>query len=258
MILSHALGEDKTAMKPYWIFAALIILISGCVQYDEELWINRDGSGRAKIRLVHRSQYDNPEEIIKKAALPGIHLQKYDIQRVGKDIVYTVYFKFSNVEAFNNVNDRLGNADFWGKITLNKDKGRTIIFKRRISLGSQEGEDEFEDLFRSQSEANPVWNYKLHVPWKIVRANALKDNIDYRKNTISWQYDTTYMWNKTQYMTVEMRKGFPWFVMVLGALGLVVILISVVWLFKIARRSHLLDWIIEREDDKEADTADSK
>lgn len=237
-------------MKRCMLYALLVLMISGCVQYDEELWINRDGSGRAKLRLIHRSQYDNPEEILKQASMPGIHLQKYDIERIGTDVVYTVYFKFSNVEAFNNVNDRLGAADFWGKITLNKANDRTIVFKRRISLGSLEGEDEFEDIFRTQVQKSPVWSYKLHVPWKIISANALSENINHKTKTISWQYDTGYMWNKTQYMTVEMRKGFPWLVFILAFIGLITVAISVFWLFRIARRSHLLDWILEREDEQ--------
>ncbi|MDZ4121176.1 MAG: hypothetical protein U1C33_02050, partial [Candidatus Cloacimonadaceae bacterium] len=230
-------------MRRLLLYALLLLVIGGCVHYDEELWINRDGSGRAKIRLVHRSQYDNPEEILNKANLPEIHLQKYDIERIGRNVVYTVHFKFANVEAFNNINDRLGAADFWGKITLNKGNDRTILFKRRISLGSLEGEDDLEFLFREQMEKSPVWSYKLHVPWKIVSANALSENIDHKSKSITWQYDTGYMWNKTQYMTVEMRKELPWFVFVLGFLAIILIIISIIWLFKIARRSHLLDWI---------------
>jgi len=241
--------QDLVQMKRLNLCALLLLLLVGCVQYDEELWLNRDGSGRAKIRLIHRSPYDNPDEIIKKASLPGITLQKYDIQRRGDDVIYTVYFRFANVEAFNNVNDRLGNADFWGKITLNKGNDRTIIFKRRISLGSLEGEDDFESLFRTKQAHSPVWNYRVHVPWKIIKANALPDNIDHNSKTISWSYDTGLMWNKTQYMTIEMRKGLPWLVFVLGFLGLVVIGISCYWLFKIARRSHLLDWILHDNED---------
>ncbi len=239
-------------MKRCIFYALLLLMISGCVHYDEELWINRDGSGRAKLRLVHRSQYDNPEEILKQASMPGIHLQKYDIERIGPDVIYTVYFKFSNVEAFNNVNDRLGSADFWGKITLNKGNDRTIVFKRRISLGSLEGEDEIEDIFRTQISKSPVWSYKLHVPWKIISANALAENIDRKTRTISWQYDTGYMWNKTQYMTVEMQKDLPWLVYILGVLGIVIVAISIFWLVRIARRSHLLDWILESKEEDQS------
>lgn len=239
-------------MKRCIIFAVLLLVLSGCVHYDEELWINRDGSGRAKLRLVHRSIYDNPEEILAKGSMPGINLQKYEIERSGKDVVYIVHFKFSNIEAFNNVNDRLGSADFWGKITLNKGNDRTIVFKRRIALGSLEGEDEFENIFRSQQEQNPVWRYKLHVPWKIISANALPENIDYKGKTISWSYDTAFMWNKTQYMTVEMRKAFAWLPLILGLLALATIVISVIWLVRIARRSHLLDWLLHDKENQDS------
>ncbi|PKN78166.1 MAG: hypothetical protein CVU48_09140 [Candidatus Cloacimonetes bacterium HGW-Cloacimonetes-1] len=230
-------------MKRIALYILILVSLVGCVQYDEELWINRDGSGKARVRIVHRSQYDNPEEILQKSSMPGIHLINYDIKRKGGDVYYTIYFKFSNIEAFNNINDKLGNADFWGKITLNKGRGRNITFKRRISLGSLEGDDDFEDLLRTQYTKHPTWKYKLHVPWKIISANALSENVDEKSRIISWSYDTGFMWNKTQYMTVEMRKSFPWFVLALGFVGLILMTIMVVWLVKIAKRSHLLDWL---------------
>ena len=62
-------------MKRLVILLLTLLLLAGCVQYDEELWINRNGSGHATIRVVHRSPYENPEEIMRKAALPGINLQ---------------------------------------------------------------------------------------------------------------------------------------------------------------------------------------
>ena len=65
-------------MKRLIMLLLALLVLAGCVQYDEELWINRNGSGRAVIRIVHRSPYENPEEIMRKAALPGINLQSYD------------------------------------------------------------------------------------------------------------------------------------------------------------------------------------
>ena len=118
-------------MKRLVILLLALLLLAGCVQYDEELWINRNGSGHATIRVVHRSPYENPEEIMRKAALPGINLQSYDIHRKGPDVIYTIHFKFKSIDAFNNINDQLGAADFWGKITLNKEM-EALYFSRMV------------------------------------------------------------------------------------------------------------------------------
>lgn len=228
-------------MKRLALLLMTLFVLAGCVQYDEELWLNHDGSGRAKLRLVHRSPYENPEEIMRKASLPGISLQTYDIQRKGADAIYTIEFKFKSVEAFNNVNDQLGAADFWGKITLNKEPGRRITFKRRIALGSQEADDDFENIFSSMQTESMVWNYKLHVPWKIISSNALPENVDAKNRTISWSFDTRKMWNKNEMMTVELEKGFPWMLIVIGFIVLVLGGFLVHWLFRFAKKSHLIE-----------------
>jgi hypothetical protein len=221
------------------ILAALALF--GCVHYEEELWLHRDGSGKAKLRLINRSPYENTEEILRKGNLPGISLQSYKIQRQGQNVIYDISFKFKNIEAFNNVNDQLGAADFWGKITLNKEPGRRITFKRRISLGSQEEEDDLESYFSKIQGEHPVWTYKLHAPWKIITTNALPEEVDVSGKTISWRYDTAKMWNSHEYMTAEFQKELPWFVFVIGLISLVLIGFVIFWLYRIRHRSHLLE-----------------
>ncbi|MDP3114327.1 MAG: hypothetical protein Q8M98_06060 [Candidatus Cloacimonadaceae bacterium] len=241
-----------------WLILTLLAL-AGCVQYDEELWLNQDGSGKAKIRLVHRSTYENPEEIMRKAALPGINLIDSIISRVGPNVIYTVTFKFANIEAFNNVNDQLSNADFWGKITLNREPGGKVNFKRRIALGSQEEEDDFETLFSQMQTEHPVWNYKLHLPWKIVSSNAAEDKIDRGKRVISWSYDTAQMWNKHEYMIVEMEKGYPWTIIIIVMSVLIFLGFFAFWMIRIARRSHLLERLIHHQESvKPTETSSEK
>lgn len=239
-------------MKRLALLLITLSLLAGCVHYDEELWLNRDGSGRAKLRVIHRSPYENPEEIMRKAALPGISLQSYNIQRRGADAIYSMEFKFKSVEAFNNVNDQLGAADFWGKITLNKESGRRISFKRRISLGSQESDDDFENIFSRLQTDNPVWKYKLHVPWKIISSNALPENVDINNRTISWSFDTRAMWNKNEMMTVELEKGFPWMLIVIGFIVLVLSIFIVHWLFRFAKKSHLIERLTHHQEGEAA------
>ena len=226
-------------MKRLVILLLTLLFLAGCVQYDEELWINRNGSGQAIIRVVHRSPYENPEEIMRKAALPGINLQSYDIQRKGPDVIYTINFKFKSIEAFNNVNDQLGAADFWGKITLNKEPGRRITFKRRIALGSQEQEEEgIEDILGLLQPENPVWTYKVHLPWKIISTNALPENVDRENGTVTWSFDTRKMWHKQELMTVELQKDFPWFLLVIGAVIVVLLIFLIHWMFRFPKKSH--------------------
>lgn len=245
-------------MKRLTLMLIVLLALTACVEYDEELWLNPDGSGKARIRLVHRSNYVNTEEIMNKAELPGIHLVDSQVSRVGENVVYSVTFKFDSLEAFNNINDQISSADFWGKITLNQEPGGNLIFKRRISLGSQEeefdGDDILEGIYSQQQTKHPVWSYKIHLPWKILATNALAENTDLGKKTISWSYDTLQMWNRYEVMSVEMKKGRPWFVYVLGILVALLLAAFVYWLIRISKRSHLKDSIKHRQEQEEAGT----
>ena len=236
-------------MKRLVILLLALLLLAGCVQYDEELWINRNGSGQAIIRVVHRSPYENPEEIMRKAALPGINLQSYDIHRKGPDVIYTIHFKFKSIDAFNNINDQLGAADFWGKITLNKEPGRRITFKRRIALGTQEQEEEkdINDILSMLQPENPVWTYKVHLPWKIISTNALPENVDRENGTVSWSFDTRKMWHQQELMTVELQKEFPWFLVVIGIVIVVLLIFLIHWMFRFPKKSHWRERIKQSE-----------
>ncbi|MBW6513773.1 MAG: hypothetical protein K0B87_03330 [Candidatus Syntrophosphaera sp.] len=241
-------------MKRLLLLLTALLLLAGCVEYDEELWLNPDGSGRAKLRLVHRSNYANTQEIMRKAELPGIHLQDSQVSQSGPFVVYKVSYKFDDIESFNNINDQLSEADFWGTVTLNKTPEGNIVFKRRISLGSQETDDIddiLESIYTREQTHHPVWTYKLHVPWKIISANTLDENIDHRQRTVSWEYDTGKMWNKYEMMTVEMKKGVSWLVLVLAGLVVLLFIFFVIWLVRISRRSHLKDAIRHQQEQEQ-------
>lgn len=248
-------------MKKLLPLLLMLILLAGCVEYDEELWLNPDGSGKAKLRLIHRSNYANTQEIMRKAELPGIHLQDSQVSRTGPYVVYSVSFKFDDIESFNNVNDQLSAADFWGSITLNKMPDGNIVFKRRISLGSQEQEEDvlgdiLEGIYSQQQTQHPVWTYKLHVPWKILTANTAADYIDQKGKTVLWKYDTLQMWNKYELMVVEMKRGVSWLVYLLGSGVAILLGFFVWWLIRIRRKSHLLDWLTHKKASEAAPNSD--
>ncbi|MEN6445255.1 MAG: hypothetical protein ABFC98_04325 [Candidatus Cloacimonas sp.] len=247
-------------MKRLGLLLLTLLLLAGCVQYDEELWINHNGSGRAVLRVIHRSPYENPEEIMRKATLPGINLQSYSIHRKGPDVIYTIRFKFKSIDAFNNVNDQLGAADFWGKITLNKEPGRRITFKRRIALGNQEPEevDGIEDILGRLQPDNPIWTYKVHLPWKIISTNALSENVDYENRTVTWRFDTRKMWHKQELMTVELRKNFPWLLIVIGAIVLVLAFFLIHWMLHFPKKSHWLERLKHSENAEKSNAEDTE
>lgn len=286
--------RNKISMKrslPLLVLTALLLLLSGCVEYDEELWLNSNGSGRARMRLVHQSYYANTQEIMNKLDKPGIHLENITRKQSGPKMIYEVELKFDSIEAFNSVNDQLWSADFWGNITIAKNAKGNIEFKRLISLGSQNaapegtgfpgepgeydaaGEDSsmfdsddnlvydedyinslpddndiLQGIYMQQQTEHPMWTYKLHLPWKIIHAGDNSQSIDHANRVVTWKFDTLNMWNKKELMTVEMKKGLNWMLYALIGLVGTLVLVFVIWMIRINRRSYLQDAIKHQQE----------
>lgn len=212
------------------LIGLLLLFLTGCIDYSEELWLKKDGSGRVEAVIGVLTAYENPEEINRYMNQPGINLISKSVYRKKNFTYYKLDFTFNSLEAFNNLSDQISNADFFGRINLVKEKDGTITLKRRIALGSLSGEeDEIEQLIFTQAMEKLKWSYKLHLPWQIVKANAAPINIDYATNTVSWEYKTSFLWNKSQTMVVKMKQTYPFIPIVLVALAVVVIVLSLLW-----------------------------
>lgn len=217
-------------MKRLILFGLLLVLIAGCVDYEEELWLNKDGSGRVKMVIGALTTYENLEELNRYIDQPGISLIKKSVYRKKNYTYYNLDFKFNSLESFNNLNDQISNADFFGRISLTKEKDGSITMRRRIALGTLSSEgDEIEQIFSKLSHNNLTWKYKMHLPWKIVKSNAAPANIDLKSNMVSWEYQTSYLWNKPQTMTVNLKPTFPILPILLIGFALVIVVISLIW-----------------------------
>jgi hypothetical protein len=216
-------------MRRLMLLGLLLLFLAGCVDYTEEMWLNRNGSGRVKMLIGVLTSYENKQEINRYLDQPGISLISKSVYRKDKYTYYRLDFRFSSLDAFNNLNEQVSNADFIGRITLKKAADGTITFNRRIALGSTSDQDEIEQLILKQPFGNLKWSYKIHLPWHILKANAEAANIDLKKNTVKWEYLASYLWGKSQNMTVSLQPSLPVKTLLLLALALIVILINFFW-----------------------------
>ncbi|MCB5246139.1 MAG: hypothetical protein LHW61_05820 [Candidatus Cloacimonetes bacterium] len=249
----------KKKMLPFLII--MLFLLAGCVEYNEEMWLNPDGSGKVSLRLVHRSNYANTQEIMRKADLPGIHLISSQVQKNGPFMIYRITFKFDNIESFNSVSEEPTPVDFLGQVSINKNAEGHILYKRRIALGGYhipesdvendsidinliaDPDDILANIYKKQQKDYPKWTYTLHAPWEIISASTTADKIDHKNKTVTWEFDTEQMWNKSELMVVEMKKGISWIVWVIIALAVLLLGFFIYWLVKIRHRSHLQEAI---------------
>jgi uncharacterized membrane protein len=62
--------------------------------------------------------------------------------------------------------------------------------------------------------------------------------VDRENGTVTWSFDTRKMWHKQELMTVELQKDFPWFLLVIGAVIVVLLIFLIHWMFRFPKKSH--------------------
>lgn len=218
-------------MKKMLLLFPVFLLLLGCIQYEEEMWLNHDGSGHVKMQITVSSNYQNIESISKYANIEGVHLLNFKTYRNSGNTYYDVEMKFDNLRSFNTLNDQDALAHFIGKSELIKGKRGLVTYKRVISLGSTEinDEDQIADLFQAIFTVNRNWSYILHLPYSVVTANTAPASIDYKNNTVKWNYEIAYLWNKDQTMEVTMDRKIPFMLYYIGLPALVLLVLLILW-----------------------------
>ncbi len=222
-------------MKRLALLGLLLLVMAGCIDYTEELWLNKDGSGRAAVNVRVKTNYPNPQELNSYQDIDGIELIRKEISRDEKNkyTYYKIEFRFKSLEAFNKINTQITNADFSGRINLIRMNDGSLSLQRTISLGSLPSEgDEIEQLIRQQPQTDSRWTYILHLPdYKIIKANADPANIDALNGTVRWEYQTAFLWNKSQTMTVQLKPRTKLLPLLILAVALL-LLVILIWLLR--------------------------
>jgi hypothetical protein len=200
----------------------LLSLVAGCLTYNEEVWLNRDGSGKMSMEIglseallsmaPNKSELPFSEEKIEKdfSNKKGIRLTEHKIySRAGNKYVIT-YFQFDSIESLKNLfaDNKDHKSEFFDNFRIDNDKDGNVRFSRTIDLTEEkEGkeENEFGKGMASTIFSNYIWKYKIHFPYKIINANTSPENIDYKNNTVTWEFSMASFFNEPQIMTATLK-----------------------------------------------------
>jgi len=166
--------------------AAVLVLAGGCFDFDQELFVNEDGSGRSVLRYAALESFVassamarfmqpgtkdmlmNKQAIVDHfATLDGVRLSKVDLWAEGETRYVRAHIDFEDVNALST----RGVAYSWRvegehkvfKITLDRDYGRGAKGKLQEQLAAGLMKNGFR--------------FKVHLPRKIVESNA--KNVDW-------------------------------------------------------------------------------
>ena len=218
------------------VFIIVALFVTGCINYNEEAWLNSNGSGKIKMEISINSALMNmgsdedtslpySEDEIKKQFTDNKNLKLNTIKTFSKDDseVIQIEFEFNSIkdlEALKNTSAESTIPGFLGQISLEKDKKGLLNFSRTLEFDSpnssqtQTGSEnestgsEFSAMGEQMATAmfsNYKWKYTIHFPFKIVSANTADEFIDQKTNTVKWEFSLVTLNKKAQKMEVVLR-----------------------------------------------------
>jgi len=186
-----------------WTVAALCALIAlsaGCVNYKEELWFNKDLSGKAQFTITVSEDFValwgrsgrstdifTAEGITQRFAnIAGVTLTETTVTPGDEERTIDFSLKFASFDAFRRISRAERDTGFLGAVSFSDARDGTVFFNRTIS---------FADSSRPISEEQVAsldkysWESIVHFPGAVISANVPKTNMDAEKsNTVTWSY----------------------------------------------------------------------
>jgi hypothetical protein len=225
----------------------LLTLACGCVDYEEEMWLDRDLSGWVTMMISVREELvkggsgmerDLSEEGVRRDVerIPGVKLESYESFREAGKMIARLRLKFDSVEKLTRHESHVTDsspASFLGAIHVRKENGK-ILFERTLRAmpetksNSSFAQDLFAKSLSSLFLSNNYLTYKLHVPGELITANSQR--IDNPNHTVEWKFTLAQAMREPPVMRAEWKKGF----LPAGAIwivGALVILLIGLWVF---------------------------
>ena len=222
-------------------FLPTLLGLSSCIAGDEELWLNRDGSGR--IEATYRmppaimNRFGGAEKLQKRLEMaidnePGIRADEISHHLEGTQVVFLLKADFDDARDFvglprKHLRDPAApdtpsaEEAFFGVMNL-KLSGLTLEFDRKVDLSPA-----LPPLIRDNAVmlGNSAFRYTLHLPTKPFTHNANSTSND--GATLHWTFPLKKHANTPMLLQTSMPLPIPlWLWVLVGAIVLLLILIA--------------------------------
>ena len=211
-------------MKRLFAMLILSLILVSCIQYQEKMKLNSDGSGEITFAIGLSESFFNFGE-------KGDEIKNFDEEKIRNEFRDKKGISVINSRTYNQEGDRwveikLGfdsvnslmestkdstQRSMIGEISLGEDSNGNMVFTRKIfNSDSSEKNDEKSDAIGTgmmeMMFGQYKWKYELSVPGKIISANAEPNDIDHKTNTVKWSLSMGSL-SQTQIMTVTFAKS---------------------------------------------------
>ncbi len=204
--------------------AIVSLLLGGCLDYDEEMWLNSDFSGRVAMTISVPEELVNGKTGLEKdmseqglrrdvERIPGVKIESFESFREAGKVIAKMRISFDNIEKLTRHEQGpvdSSPASMLGAITIREENGK-MIFERTLGiLPAAKGGGVSKELL-TQSLGSLLFSknyltYKIHLPGELVTANS--QHIIGNERIVEWKYSLAQTMREPPSMRAEWKKSF--------------------------------------------------
>ncbi len=232
-------------MKNILLFFSAAFLLSGCLEYQEKMKLNSDGSGEVMFSfgisesLLNMESSNNDikdfdeskinEEFKNKKGVKVLSSRTYS--QAGQRWI-EINLAFETLDYLISATADSTQKTILGDISLSETSDGKMIFTRKLYKEpvNTEGDSASDAVSQGMMEmifGHFKWSYELTLPGKIISSNAAQNDIDYSTNMIKWTVSMASI-SKPQLMTVTFEKPISKFKIILMVVSVIVVIVAVI------------------------------
>jgi hypothetical protein len=244
-------------MKNILLFFSAALLISGCLEYQEKMKLNSDGSGEVIFAfgisesLLNIAGSNNDlkdfdeskikEEFNNKKGVKVLSSRTY--LQAGQRWI-EINIAFESLEYLISATADSTQKTILGEISLSERSDGKMVFTRKLYKEPVNTVDDTTNDAVSQGMMEMMfghfnWNYQLTLPGKIISSNAAQNDIDYSTNMVKWTVSMASI-SKPQLMTVTFEKPIPKYKIILMLVLVIVVIVAVILIMLKLKNKQIL------------------
>jgi hypothetical protein len=223
-----------------------MVALAGCINYDQDLTLNKDGSGFIKIHYNSAAQSmpgkeKEGEANVSMSAAPKLPFAEADIKKGYEGAPVTI--RDVKVEELENIPNATYFIDFKNITDLNG-KGIFAVegdkIRQTFALDKAGGNYVFKQLVNIKMDVEDPsslsaykFTYVLNCPGDVVETNGKAEG-----KVVKWEYTLDKLVNKETAMTVTYKTGggFPVMIVVLIVIVIIIVIVVIIIIAALAKK----------------------
>lgn len=245
---------SRLAIRTLCSFTCLaLLLIAGCINYDQQMELNTNGSGKLIMhysmaqQLVSMMQMGGAaggekdqqmpfkvkeDEVKADLTAPGVKVEKFESKTEGDQQHFYVHISFDKVTNLNNTKTFKEMPISW------KEENGTVTFSQVLKAKKKEAAPSGDEAMGKQMAqamfGNAAFKYSVKLPSKALPSPATNGTISEDGKSVSWSFPLVELDSGDKVMTASFKSGLGiktlvivlgvGFLVLLGLIGIIMMM----------------------------------